>query len=118
MPDEVTAATGRQLGFWGEETEAAERVVRAAHPRSRGCWGPTPSGCRMAWRAVTRRAGAAGARGRRRPHRSPPCRGRALVRDPWPGALPAPPRPRSDREHPPVEVVDAAGAPVRVDGRW
>lgn len=28
-PDEVIAAVGRQLGFWGEETQGAERAARA-----------------------------------------------------------------------------------------
>src|SRR6266540_2367372 len=29
MPDEAVAARGRQLGFWGEETEASRRAARA-----------------------------------------------------------------------------------------
>lgn len=38
-PDEVVPATGRQLGFWGGETEAAERASRAL-ARVQGLLGP------------------------------------------------------------------------------
>ncbi len=39
IPDEVVAATGRQLGFWGGETELDERAVRA-FARVQGLLGP------------------------------------------------------------------------------
>jgi protein ImuB len=39
VPDEAIAARGRQLGFWGEETEASQRAVRAL-ARVQGLLGP------------------------------------------------------------------------------
>ena len=39
IPDEVVAATGRQLGFWGGETELDERAARA-FARVQGLLGP------------------------------------------------------------------------------
>jgi protein ImuB len=39
IPDEAIAARGRQLGFWGEETEAGQRAVRAL-ARVQGLLGP------------------------------------------------------------------------------
>src|SRR6266542_3342570 len=39
MPDEAVAARGRQLGFWGEETEASRRAARAL-ARVQGLLGP------------------------------------------------------------------------------
>ncbi len=41
MPDEAVAARGRQLGFWGEETEASRRAARAL-ARVQGLLGPEP----------------------------------------------------------------------------
>ena len=39
LPDEAVAARGRQLGFWGEETEASRRAARAL-ARVQGLLGP------------------------------------------------------------------------------
>jgi protein ImuB len=39
IPDEAIAARGRQLGFWGEETEASQRAARAL-ARVQGLLGP------------------------------------------------------------------------------
>jgi protein ImuB len=39
VPDETVAARGRQLGFWGEETEASRRAARAL-ARVQGLLGP------------------------------------------------------------------------------
>ncbi|HEX8858081.1 MAG TPA: DNA polymerase Y family protein [Actinomycetes bacterium] len=39
IPDEAIAARGRQLGFWGEETEAGQRAARAL-ARVQGLLGP------------------------------------------------------------------------------
>ena len=39
IPDEAVAARGRQLGFWGEETEASRRAARAL-ARVQGLLGP------------------------------------------------------------------------------
>src|SRR5690606_13039480 len=43
VPDEVLPATGRQLGFWGGQTESAERAGRAL-ARVEGLLGPEAVG--------------------------------------------------------------------------
>lgn len=114
-PDAVLPAAGRQLGFWGGQTEAAARAARVV-ARVQGILGSA---------AVTvpeRRGG-----------RSPadqvvavPADTVDLDRDsidgalgsrPWPGALPGPAPTRLHRPRLPVRVVDHAGDEVRVDGR-
>lgn len=113
VPDEVLAATGRQLGFWGGQTEAAARAARAA-TRVAGMLGPD---------AVTvpeRRGGRSGSEqfslvsvlavdlAERVP--LPPDE------RPWPGALPVPPASESV-EPVAVELVRADGSALRVSGR-
>ena len=114
-PDVVLPAGGRQLGFWGGQTEAAERAARVV-ARVQGILGPA---------AVTvpeRRGG-----------RSPADQVIAVPADtvdldrsdidgattpqPWPGALPGPAPTRIHRPRLPVSVVDREGCDVRVDGR-
>jgi protein ImuB len=112
VPDEVVGDRGRQLGFWGEETEAGQRAARAL-ARIQGLLGPeavhTP---------------------RLRGGRDPADRvtlipaSDTLVPDPaapmavpWPGRVPAPAPAIVHAEPLPAEVVDAAGAVVEVDGR-
>jgi protein ImuB len=115
-PDEVVPARGRQLGFWGGETEADERAKRAlarVHamlgpdavrvPEWRGGRGPleqlqlVPAQSvelqeRTVWPAV-------------------------MTRPPWPGRLPMP-SPALVHEHPrEVDVIDHDDRPVTVDGR-
>ncbi len=124
VPDEVVAASGRQLGFWGGETAADERAQRAV-VRLEALLGP--EAVRVPVEAGGRRADDG--------IRLVPSNGvdlvarvsnRAGVRDgepvsgdgprPWPGSLPAP----SPASHGPalaVELVDQAAAPIRVDGR-
>jgi protein ImuB len=104
-PDEVVPDRGRQLGFWGEQTEAGERAARALH-RIQGLLGAE------AVRTARLRGG-----------RDPADRV-AYPGDPaWPGSAPWPgrvPDPAPAIVHPrplPAEVVDAAGAGVTVDGR-
>jgi protein ImuB len=104
-PDEVVPDRGRQLGFWGEQTEAGERAARAL-ARIQGLLGAE------AVRTARLRGG-----------RDPADRV-AYPGDPaWPGAAPWPgrvPDPAPAIVHPeplPAEVVDAAGAGVTVDGR-
>jgi protein ImuB len=116
LPDEVVPARGRQLGFWGGETAADERAVRAL-VRVEALLGPE------AVRVPEWRGG-------RDPHEQVVLVPRQAVGEltgrrvappsdaaPWPGALPAP----SPASHPPepvaAAVVDAAGSPVAVDGR-
>jgi protein ImuB len=104
-PDEVVPDRGRQLGFWGEQTEAGERAARAL-ARVQGLLGAE----------AVRTARLRGGRG--------PGDRVAYPGDPaWPGAAPWPgrvPDPAPAIVHPeplPAEVVDAAGAGVTVDGR-
>jgi protein ImuB len=112
-PDEVVPARGRQLGFWGGETQAAERAARAA--------------ARVAAMVGTERVAVAERRGGRTPDeqfelvpvatldltdRSAP----APTSVPWPGQVPL--APASVPSPPlPVEVVAADGEPVGVSGR-
>lgn len=117
VPDEVVAATGRQLGFWGGESAADERAVRAIArvqgllgtdavtvPEWRGGRGPADQVVRVPAHAVD----LDGPRPAARPD---------SVAPPWPGRLPAPAPSTVHPEPFPVEVVDAAGEPVQVSGR-
>ena len=115
LPEELSAATGRQLGFWGGETEADERAVRAA--------------ARLQGRLGTEAVKVPERRGGRHPHEqialvpavTVELRGRSLAEragsPPWPGALPAPSPARILDPGEPVEVLDAQGCPVQVSGR-
>jgi protein ImuB len=116
LPDEVVPARGRQLGFWGGETAADERAVRAL-VRVEALLGPE------AVRVPEWRGG-------RDPHEQVVLVPRQAVGEladrrvapppdaaPWPGALPAPSPASQPPEPVPAAVVDAAGAPVAVDGR-
>lgn len=117
VPDEVVPAKGRQLGFWGGESEVDERAVRV----------------------VARLQGQLGAdavrvpeyRGGRNPDEqlvlvsaaTVELRGRAVVPEtddveaPWPGRLPAPSPSRVLDAPWPAELLDADGAMVLVSGR-
>ena len=115
-PDEVIPASGRQLGFWGGETEADERAKRAL-ARVHALLGP--DAVRVPeWR---------GGRGpneqlRLVPAQNVELRGRTVLpparaRPPWPGQLPLP-SPAIVYEHPrDVDVIDGDDRPVTVDGR-
>ncbi len=114
VPGEVVPATGRQLGFWGEETAADQRAARVvaridallgpgsvAVPGQRGGRSPAEQVVRVP-------AGVAAATGRQKV---------PGVEAPWPGSVPPPP---PGLVHDPpwaVEVLDAEGAMVCVDGR-
>lgn len=114
MPEELIAARGRQLGFWGGETEADERAARVA-ARLQGRLGPE------AVKVVERRGG-------RHPHSqialvpaaTAETSGRSLsvsaAEPPWPGALPAPSPTRLLDPAEPAEVLDEHGRRVRVSG--
>ncbi len=120
VPDEVVAATGRQLGFWGGETAADERAVRAIArvqgllgsdavtvPEWRGGRGPAEQVVRVPAHAVDLDGLGSG-----RPAARPDS-----VEPPWPGRLPAPAPSTVHPEPLPVEVVDASGVLVQVSGR-
>ena len=113
IPDEVGPARGRQLGFWGGETAADERAMRAL-ARVQGIVGgaavmaPEPRGGRSPIErivrvpmATTELAGSG----------SPTVAGGA----PWPGRVPAPSPTLLVEE--PVRVLDAAGVTLVVSGR-
>ncbi len=118
VPDEVVPAGGRQLGFWGTDVATADRAARAV-ARVQGLLGPgVGRRARVARRPRPGRAGGAGRRGGRRPHRraarGPP---RSRVAGPWPGRLPAPSPARVPTAPPAAELVDAGGSSLRVSGR-
>jgi len=114
VPDEVIPARGRQLGFWGGETEADERAKRAL-ARVHALLGA--DAVRVPeWR---------GGRGPSEQLRLVPAQSVELLdrtvmppsRPPWPGQLPLP-SPAIVYEDPrDVDVVDADQRPVTVDGR-
>lgn len=129
LPDQVVAATGRQLGFWGGETQAAERAARAV-AKVAGLLGPEavhvaePRGGRspleqfslvpatavdLVERADPRPA-VRSARGRS-------ARQSGAGTGPWPGRLPLPSPARTFPAPQRVEVLDTDEKPVTVSGR-
>jgi protein ImuB len=123
VPDEVVAASGRQLGFWGGEAREAERAGRALArvegmlgpdavtvPEWRGGRGPAERIGRVPLHAVDvadrdlRPANATST--------SP-----SWAEPPWPGQVPAPSPASVLAERQPCEVFDASGQPVTVSGR-
>ncbi len=122
-PEEVVAAKGRQLGFWGEATELDERAIRAL-TRVQGLlgveavWVPEPAGGRhpreqialvqMATTDLATRIENASARRQAQPEANLP---------PWPGRLPSPSPGVVFQSSLPVAVVGADGDAVAVDGR-
>lgn len=114
-PDEVVAATGRQLGFWGGETAADERAGRAL-ARVQGLLGvdavsvPELRGGRGPGERVARvPAGAVDLAAERRPGPG--------AEAPWPGRVPSPTPALVPVEPPPARVLDADGEVVTVSGR-
>lgn len=123
IPDELVATTGRQLGFWGGETEADTRAQRGI-ARIEGLMSPE---------AVTMAVWNGGRHGdefRLVPAHSIDFDDRKVTREahtPWPGGLPAPmpsrvylttaasTRRRSDRCE--VTLLDGQGNEVAVTGR-
>lgn len=114
-PDDLIPAGGRQLGFWGGQTEHGERAARVV-ARVQGLLGAD------AVRVPERRGG-----------RSPQEQvitvsadtvdlsrqdiDGAAVPGAWPGALPGPAPMRVHRPALEAQVVDVSGAMVAVDGR-
>ena len=128
----VTApADGRQLGMWGERSEADERAARALArvqgllgaeavtvPRLAGGRRPADTGRRVPLHAAgdadsTQSAPAAGTRNGRRTRKAKA----KAVDPPWPGRLPAPSPAVVLAQPEPVEITDRDGAPVSVGGR-
>jgi protein ImuB len=136
VPDEVVPDRGRQLGFWGGETEAGQRAARAL-ARIQGLLGPEAvhtarlrGGRDPADRVtlVPTSDAAVTVPDPAFPDPAPtgtpghvPGPGAAAAgvagAVPWPGQVPAPAPAIVYAEPLPAEVVDAGGAPVAVDGR-
>ncbi len=120
-PDEVVPATGRQLGFWGGETAAAERAARAL-ARVQGLFGADASPDAVAvpeWR---------GGRGPAEQVVLVPAQAVDLteprptavaprVPAPWPGQVPAPSPAVVHHDRLGADVIDSDGCVVRVSGR-
>jgi protein ImuB len=120
VPDEVVAASGRQLGFWGGETAVDERAIRA-FARIQGLLGPD-SVTVPQWRGGR---GPGEQIGRVPTHAvdlGDPDRvtraGRGKVQPPWPGQVP-PPAPATvpAAQQVACQVVDIDGEVVWVGGR-
>ncbi|MBV9951792.1 MAG: DNA polymerase Y family protein [Acidimicrobiia bacterium] len=116
-PEEVVAARGRQLGFWGGETLLDERAGRAL-ARVAGLLGaeavrvPELRGGRGPGEQLTMVPSMAVDLVESRPAARP-----GWVTEPWPGRLPAPAPALVHAEPVTVELLDAAGGPVGVSGR-
>ncbi len=117
IPDEVVAATGHQLGFWGGRNERADDVTRAvarlqtlldpdavAVPEVQGGLGPSER--------IRLVPAAAVDLSEERPATTP-----AWLTEPWPGHVPAPAPARVPVDPTPVAVLDRQASPVGVDGR-
>lgn len=117
QPDEVIAADGRQLGFWGADTRATDRAVRAI-ARVQGLLGtdavlvPEYAGGRDPGEQLRLVPAAAVDLAAERPAARPDW-----VAAPWPGRLPNPSPATLHPDAVPVDVVDARGRAVVVDGR-
>ncbi|MGH9247065.1 MAG: DNA polymerase Y family protein [Acidimicrobiales bacterium] len=117
VPDEVRGATGRQLGFWGGDAWADERVARAV-ARLQGLLGPEAvtvpewRGGRAPGERVAMVPAATLDLDAHRPTTRPESIG-----EPWPGRIPDPSPATLHPEPIPVEVTDAAGRPLLVSGR-
>jgi len=122
VPDEVVAASGRQLGFWGGTAGADERAVRAV-ARVAGLLGldavrvPEWRGGRGPAEQVLLVPAAAVDLGEERPAAREPTPVPGGEVAPWPGSLPAPAPASVPVVAEAAEVLGADGAPVRVSGR-
>ena len=112
VPDQVVPDTGRQLGFWGGSADADVAALRAL-ARIQGQLGAE------AVLVPEWRGGRAPAE---QVHLVPldgvdPAARAERPTAPWPGAIPPPSPARVWSSPRPVELVDAAGATLRVSGR-
>lgn len=117
IPDEVVAATGRQLGLWGARNDRSDDVTRVVArlqamlgpdavtvPEHRGGIGPGER-LRMVPAAVVDLT------------EERPATSARWVSEPWPGRIPAPSPARVHPDPVPVEVLDVLGRSVGVNGR-
>ena len=117
IPDEVVAATGKQLGFWGGRAERADDVSRVV-ARIQGMLGaeavrvPEWRGGRGPGEQITLIPAAAVDLGEPRAAAEP-----SWVTEPWPGKIPDPAPAFLWPEPPAVEVRDHAGDLAEVSGR-
>lgn len=117
QPDEVVAASGRQLGFWGGDAGAADRAVRAV-ARVQGLLGadavavPEFSGGRDPTEQLRLVPAGAVDLTVDRPSVRPDW-----VRAPWPGRLPDPSPACLHPVPEPADLLDDRGGSIRVDGR-
>jgi len=120
IPDEVGPARGRQLGFWGGETAADERAMRALArvqgivgvaavtvPEVRGGRSPIEQIVRVPVATVELTASRSALSGN----------GRELLTAPWPGRVPTPTPALVLPEPLPALVCDQRGSVVAVSGR-
>jgi protein ImuB len=117
IPDEVVAATGRQLGFWGGRAARADDVTRTV-ARLQGLLGPEAvlvpewRGGRSPGEQIALIPAAAVDLGEERVATKP-----EWITEPWPGQIPDPAPARVLSDPPMVEVADPVGRPVAVSGR-
>lgn len=124
-PCVVTPADGRQLGMWGERSEADERAARALArvqgllgpeavtvPRLAGGRRPADTGRRVPLHAAGADAGPEKAKGARKAGKTTKA-----TEAPWRGRLPAPSPAVVLAQPEPITVTDCGGAPVTVGGR-
>ena len=117
IPDEVVAATGRQLGFWGDRNERADDVTRAVArlqamlgpetvmvPEQRGGIGPADRIALIPAAAVDLTE-------------ERPAALSSWIAEPWPGQVPAPAPAQLYIDPIPISLVDALGHEVGVTGR-
>ncbi|MEI7592132.1 MAG: DNA polymerase Y family protein [Actinomycetes bacterium] len=116
VPEEVVAATGRQLGFWGQETAADERAARA-FTRVQALLGvdavtmPIKCGGRGPADQIIRAAVHSGDLPSHQLHHGD------AQPAPWPGRLPAPWPAMVHGDPLPCEVVDNDHRAIEVSGR-
>jgi protein ImuB len=115
IPEEVIAADGRQLGFWGGDAAAGDRADRVLG-RLQGMLGFEQVGTfvRQGGRTPSEQVRFVAWGEPREPRLVVQMGGETAV---WPGRIPSPAPSRVFDPGQPAELLDVAGAPVRVSGR-
>ena len=136
IPDEVIAATGRQLGFWGDDHHQAHDVSRSVS-RLQALLGPEAvmvpelkGGLAPSERIRLVPAGAVNLAERRSQSAPPPvgstqntlpfepsARSAVVETEPWPGRIPAPAPTQVHPDPIPIQLMDQAGNPLEVNAR-
>ena len=117
VPDEVVAASGRQLGFWGGRAERADDVTRVV-ARIQAMLGPEAvtvpewRGGRAPGEQIELIPAAAVDLGEPRPATET-----SWVTKPWPGQIPRPAPSQVFSDPAPIQLVDANGSALTVTGR-